>query len=73
MAYNRRVDIIQEPAGQAPTEAYPNGASDARLLCLLPLLQFVGKSSERDLRVVAAPRADDQGHVIEEIKCHLRC
>jgi hypothetical protein len=73
MAYNRRVDIIQEPAGQASTEAYPNGASDAQLLCLLLLLQIVGKFSERDLRMVAAPRAEDQGHVIEEIKCHLRC
>lgn len=32
MAYNRRVDIILEPAGQASTDAYPNGAADARLL-----------------------------------------
>ena len=32
MAYNRRVDIILEPVGQASTEAYPNEASDARLL-----------------------------------------
>ena len=32
MAYNRRVDIILEPAGQTSTEAYPNGTSDARLL-----------------------------------------
>ena len=32
MAYNRRVDIVLEPAGQQSTEAYPNGASDARLL-----------------------------------------
>jgi outer membrane protein OmpA-like peptidoglycan-associated protein len=32
MAYNRRVDIILEPAGQQSTEAYPNGAADARLL-----------------------------------------
>jgi outer membrane protein OmpA-like peptidoglycan-associated protein len=32
MAYNRRVDIILEPAGQTSTNAYPNGATDARLL-----------------------------------------
>jgi hypothetical protein len=32
MAYNRRVDIILEPAGQMSTDAYPNGATDARLL-----------------------------------------
>jgi hypothetical protein len=32
MAYNRRVDIILEPTGLASTEAYPNGATDARLL-----------------------------------------
>jgi len=32
MAYNRRVDIILEPVGQVSTQAYPNGASDARLL-----------------------------------------
>jgi hypothetical protein len=32
MAYNRRVDIILEPAGQLSTQAYPNGAADSRLL-----------------------------------------
>ena len=32
MAYNRRVDIILEPTGQTSTQAYPNGASDARVL-----------------------------------------
>jgi hypothetical protein len=32
MAYNRRVDIILEPEGQKSKEAYPNAASDARLL-----------------------------------------
>lgn len=32
MAYNRRVDIILEPAGQVSTRTYPNGASDSRLL-----------------------------------------
>jgi hypothetical protein len=32
MAYNRRVDIVLEPSGTKSTEAYPNGASDARVL-----------------------------------------
>ena len=32
MAYNRRVDIVLEPAGQVSSQAYPSGASDARLL-----------------------------------------
>jgi hypothetical protein len=32
MAYNRRVDIILEPAGQPSTQAYPNGAADVQLL-----------------------------------------
>jgi hypothetical protein len=32
MAYNRRVDIVLEPAGQVSSQTYPNGASDSRLL-----------------------------------------
>lgn len=32
LAYNRRVDIILEPTGQHSTDAFPNDASDARLL-----------------------------------------
>ncbi len=32
LAYNRRVDIIVEPTGKQSTEAYPNDASDARIL-----------------------------------------
>jgi hypothetical protein len=32
LAYNRRSDILLEPEGQQSTEAYPNDASDARLL-----------------------------------------
>lgn len=32
LAYNRRVDIILEPTGKQSTEAYPNHASDARIL-----------------------------------------
>jgi hypothetical protein len=36
LAYNRRVDIILEPAGRQSAEAYPNEASDARLLWQRP-------------------------------------
>ena len=32
LAYNRRVDIVLEPAGQKSTEAYPNDAPEARVL-----------------------------------------
>jgi hypothetical protein len=32
LAYNRRVDIVLEPAGQKSTEAYPNEAPEARVL-----------------------------------------
>jgi hypothetical protein len=32
LAYNRRVDIILMPGGQQSTKAYPNDASDARVL-----------------------------------------
>lgn len=32
LAYNRRVDIVLEPAGQQSTEMYPDGAPDARIL-----------------------------------------
>jgi OmpA family protein/PEGA domain-containing protein len=37
LAYNRRVDIILEPVGQESTEAYPNDASDARVLWQMPM------------------------------------
>jgi OmpA family/PEGA domain len=32
LAYNRRVDIVREPAGQQSTEAYPNDARGARIV-----------------------------------------
>lgn len=32
LAYNRRVDIILEPTGQQSAKAFPNDASDARIL-----------------------------------------
>ncbi len=37
LAYNRRVDIILEPTGQTSMEAYPNAASEARLLWERPV------------------------------------
>ena len=37
LAYNRRVDVILEPTGQRSVEAYPNAASDARLLWERPV------------------------------------
>ena len=36
LAYNRRVDIVLEPKGKQSTEAYPNDASDARILWQRP-------------------------------------
>ena len=36
LAYNRRVDVLLEPTGQQSTEAYPNDASDARILWQRP-------------------------------------
>jgi hypothetical protein len=32
LAYNRRVDIVLEPAGQQSTQSFPNDAPDARTL-----------------------------------------
>lgn len=32
LAYNRRVDIVLEPIGKQSTEAFPNDATDARIL-----------------------------------------
>jgi hypothetical protein len=36
LAYNRRVDIILEPAGKESTQTYPNGSLDARILWQRP-------------------------------------
>jgi hypothetical protein len=36
LAYNRRVDIVLEPAGTQSTELYPNAAPDARVLWQRP-------------------------------------
>jgi len=40
LAYNRRVDVVLEPAGQESTEAYPNDAPDARVLWQRPMPQL---------------------------------
>jgi len=40
LAYNRRVDVLLEPAGQESTEAYPNDAPDARILWQRPVPQL---------------------------------
>jgi hypothetical protein len=37
LAYNRRVDVILEPAGQQSAKAYPNDAKDARILWQRPV------------------------------------
>jgi hypothetical protein len=56
MAYNRRVDIILEPVGQLSTQAYPNGASDARLLWerAQPSLHRVEAASEPSTKMAQA-------------------
>jgi hypothetical protein len=36
LAYNRRVDIILEPAGKESAQVYPNGSTDARVLWQRP-------------------------------------
>ncbi len=36
LAYNRRVDVVLEPAGRESTDAYPNDAPDARVLWQRP-------------------------------------
>jgi hypothetical protein len=46
LAYNRRVDIVLEPAGQESTEAYPNDAPDTRVLWQrrMPTLKTIEKA-----------------------------
>ncbi len=48
LAYNRRVDVILEPAGQESSEAFPNDAPDARVLWQRPVprLQAVETASK---------------------------
>jgi hypothetical protein len=54
LAYNRRVDIILEPAGLESTQAYPNDTPDAHVLWQreTPSLKSVGKTE----RVQSGPQ-----------------
>ena len=50
LAYNRRVDIVLEPAGQQSAETYPDGAPEARILWArkepsLKLMEAAAKTS----------------------------
>jgi OmpA family/PEGA domain len=50
LAYNRRVDVLLEPSGQQSIEAYPNDATDARILWQRPepslkAVELAGKTS----------------------------
>jgi hypothetical protein len=56
MAYNRRVDIILEPAGQQSIQAYPNSTADARLLWQRaePSLQQVEAAGQATTQAVQA-------------------
>ena len=51
LAYNRRVDVILEPAGQQSTEAYPNNAPDARVLWqrAVPNIKAVQSATNRQV------------------------
>jgi hypothetical protein len=63
MAYNRRVDIILEPAGQTSTQAYPNGAADAQRLWQraepsLPKVEAAGQATASAQALQAAARGN---------------
>ncbi|HVI10496.1 MAG TPA: OmpA family protein [Candidatus Binatia bacterium] len=63
MAYNRRVDIVLQPAGTQSTEEYPNAASDARLLWQRaePSLQAV-ESAGQSTSATASLQQGPQGN-----------
>ncbi len=52
LAYNRRVDIIREPAGQESVEAFPNDGSNARIVWERPQPTF--RSMEKVAAQIAA-------------------
>src|SRR6266446_2065126 len=54
LAYNRRVDIILEPAGQESTQAYPNDTPDAHVLWQRQTPSL--KSVEKTERVQGGPQ-----------------
>jgi hypothetical protein len=55
LAYNRRVDIILKPTGKQSTEAYPNDASDARILWqrVQPTLQKVESAANQTTAIAS--------------------
>jgi outer membrane protein OmpA-like peptidoglycan-associated protein len=57
LAYNRRVDIVLEPAGQQSAETYPADAPDARLLWAQkePSLKRVEAAAKTSVSVAQAP------------------
>jgi hypothetical protein len=60
LAYNRRVDIILEPAGQQSTDAYPNDAPDVRVLWQRPEPNL--KAVESAAQVTPAATEEAQAH-----------
>jgi hypothetical protein len=54
LAYNRRVDIILEPAGQKSSQAYPNDTPDAHVLWQRQTPSL--KSVEKTERVQGGPQ-----------------
>ena len=63
LAYNRRVDIVLEPAGQQSTEMYPDDAPDARVLWSRkePSLKAIETAAKASASVQSA-RAGDSGN-----------
>ncbi len=59
LAYNRRVDIVLEPAGERSMDAYPNRSSAARLLWEEPVppLKAVEAAARPARRLGASPEA----------------
>lgn len=57
LAYNRRVDIVLEPAGQQSTKEYPNDTTDARILWQRP---------EPSLKTVEAAAKSPEGAKIAQ-------
>ncbi len=57
LAYNRRVDLVLEPAGQRSMELYPNASSEARLLWErhVPPLKAVEAASQTKMARAGGP------------------
>jgi OmpA family/PEGA domain len=61
LAYNRRVDIIREPAGQLSTEAFPNDAAGARILWERPQPSLKAVQAATARNSVAAEESASSG------------